>query len=330
MPDGTPASASRPSQCSAGWCAKCDSSRAISASRCATRSGLVAKPSSSGSHCERGAQRAPQALGPAGDLDRGAGGGEHAVRRDRRVVVAGQAGHLAGDGPAGALEGVYADHAGQQRRTHDPAAAGPGPFGEGGEDADRAVHPRDQVGDRHADLGGLLGAGDRHQAALALGDLVVARPGRLRPVVAEPGDRQDHQPRVELVQPRDREPEPVEHADPVVLHQHVRPLDQPGEHVAVVRRLEVEDQRLLVAVGGEEVRRLAGVLRPDERRPPGPGVVAGRRLDLDHPGPQVAERHRGVRAGQRPGQVDHQQVGQWSRRSSEPATHATDRRTGRD
>ena len=49
----------------------------------------------------------------------------------------------------------------------------------------------------------------------------------------------------------------------------------------------------------------------DERRTPAPGVVAvPGRLDLDHPGAQVAEHHRGVRAGQCPGQVDHQDVGQ--------------------
>ena len=107
-----------------------------------------------------------------------------------------------------------------------------------------------------------LGPGDRHQAALALGDLVVARALRLRPVVTEPGDRQDDEPRVQRVQPRDREAEPVQHADPEVLHQHVRALDQPGQHVLVGRVLEVEDQRLLVAVRRQEVRRLAlGVRR---------------------------------------------------------------------
>ena len=50
MPEGTPASDSSDSQCSASSEAKCDSSFSISASRLSTRSGLVAKPSSAGSH----------------------------------------------------------------------------------------------------------------------------------------------------------------------------------------------------------------------------------------------------------------------------------------
>ena len=45
------------------------------------------------------------------------------------------------------------------------------------------------------------GPGHRHQTGLALGDLVVAGPAALRPVVAETGDRQHHQRRVELGQP---------------------------------------------------------------------------------------------------------------------------------
>ena len=102
-------------------------------------------------------------------------------------------GHLAGHGPPGALEGVHADHAGQQRGAHDAAAAGAGPLVQRGEHAVGAVHAGDQVGDRHPDLGRLLGAGDRHQPALALGDLVVAGARRLGPVVAEAGDRQDDQ-----------------------------------------------------------------------------------------------------------------------------------------
>ena len=53
------------------------------------------------------------------------------------------------------------------------------------------------------------------------------------------------------------------------------------------RRLQVERDRLLVAVAGQEVRRLAVRRRGvglDERRPPAAGVVAGAGgLDLDHP-----------------------------------------------
>ena len=51
-----------------------------------------------------------------------------------------------------------------------------GPLVQRGQHPEGAVHAGDEVGDRHADLGRLGGPGDRHQAALALGDLVVAGP----------------------------------------------------------------------------------------------------------------------------------------------------------
>ena len=173
------------SQCSAGWSANRASIRSISASRFATRWAFVAKPVLGGVPAEGPAQRAPQALGPARDLHRRIGGLEHAVRRDRRVVVAREPGHLTGHRPAGALVRVHADHPRQQRRPDDRPTTGAFALVQGGQHAVRAVHAGDQVGDRHPDLGRLLGAGDRHQPALALGDLVVAGAGRLRTVVAE-------------------------------------------------------------------------------------------------------------------------------------------------
>ena len=62
------------------------------------------------------------------------------------------------------------------------------------------------------------------------------------------------------------------------------------------------------------------------RRSPRAGVVAGRRLDLDHPGAQVAEHHRGLRAGQGAGQVEDDEVGQ---RSSVVLAHVRNLLCGR-
>ena len=45
------------------------------------------------------------------------------------------------------------------------------------------------------------GAGDRHQAGLALGDLVVSRTPTLGSVMAKTADGQHDQPRIEVVQP---------------------------------------------------------------------------------------------------------------------------------
>ena len=98
------------------------------------------------------------------------------------------------------------------------------------DDAVGAVHAGEQVADRHPDplrvVG--VGAGQRHEAALALGDLVVAGAPALGPVVAEPADREHDQAGVELVQPLDAEAQPVEHAGAEVLEQHVGVGDQAG------------------------------------------------------------------------------------------------------
>src|SRR5436190_1653852 len=86
---------------------------------------------------------------------------------------------------------------------------------------------------RHNDsLGGVgVRPGDRHEAGLALGDLVVARAPALGAVVAEPADAEDDESRVELVQPLGREAEPVEDAGAEVLDEHVAALHQPGQHL---------------------------------------------------------------------------------------------------
>ncbi len=68
---------------------------------------------------------------------------------------------------------------------------------------------------------------------------------------------------------------------------------------------QVEHDRALPAVDAEVVRRDAVALG----RRPGAGLVAARRaLDLDHLGAQVGEQHRGVGAGQHPGEVGDQQA----------------------
>ena len=260
---------------------------------------------------EAAAEPLPQPLAAERDLHGAVATAEEPVGRDRGVVVALRPADLAGHGPAGALEGVHTDAGRQQRRTHDLALAGHVALVERGEDAVGAVHPGQQVRDRHADALRVVGtgAGERHQAGLALGDLVVAGAAALRSVVAEAGDREDDEARVAAHQLLDAEAEPFEHAGAEVLHQHVGPLDEPDQDVLVGLVLEVERDRLLVAVGAEEVRRLARVGLADERRPPAAGVVAAAgRLHLDHPGTEVAEHLGGVRPGEGPGEVDDEQV----------------------
>ena len=107
-----------------------------------------------------------------------------------------------------ALERVGADEGGEQAGSDDPADPGGVPFVQRGDHPVRAVHAGEEVADRHAHpLWGVgVRPGHRHEPRLALGDLVVPGPSALRPVVSEPADAQQDQPRVELVQPSAENP----------------------------------------------------------------------------------------------------------------------------
>ncbi len=105
------------------------------------------------------AQPLPQPLAADRDLHEPVAAVEQAVRRDRRVVVALRAADLARDRPAGALERVHADDRGEQRGPHDRPDAGALALVQRREDAVRAVHPGEQVGDGRADALRVVRAG---------------------------------------------------------------------------------------------------------------------------------------------------------------------------
>ncbi len=71
-------------------------------------------------------------------------------------------------------------------------------------------------------------------------------------------------------------------------------------------RLQVQGEALLVAVDGEEVRRLAA----HERRPAARVVALAGLLDLDHLGAHVAQRHGAEGPGEHAGEVDDPHAGQ--------------------
>ena len=70
----------------------------------------------------------------------------------------------------------------------------------------------------------------------------------------------------------------------------------------------VDGERPLASVDGQE----EGGLAVDERPEP-PSQVTGRRLDLDHLGPQVGQQHPGVRNGDEIAELDDADPGQWPR-----------------
>ena len=84
-----------------------------------------------------------------------------------------------------------------------------------------------------------------------------------------------------------------------VLHQHVRPREQPPERRPPLRALEVERRRPLVPVGGDEIGADSGLPLADPRRPPGAGLIAAvRLLDLDHVRPEVPQQHGEIGTGE--------------------------------
>ena len=215
--------------------------------------------------------------------------------------------NLAGHGEAGALKGVHSDDGGQQAGPHDAAPPGALPLVQRGDHAVGAVHPGEQIGDRRANAGGLVGIcpGQAHQSGLTLGDLVVSGATALRPVVPKPSDGQHHQPGVELVQPVGGKAQPVKDPGAEVLHQHIGGPDQPRQRLPAIVALQIQREGFLVAVAGQKVGRLPIVGRSHERRAPAACVITGAgHLDFDDSGTEVAEHHGGVGAGQPAGEID--------------------------
>ena len=141
----------------------------------------------------------------------------------------------------------------------------------------------------------LTGAGG--EPAHRLGERAEAGPPGVRADLAEPGDPGDHQPRVDRVQLGRPEPPALQRARPEVLDQHVGVGEQPAQDRGAVRVGQVEgDARACCGRAPSTTARR----RPWPGRARGPGR-AGRVLDLDHVGAEVAEERRGERPGEQRG-----------------------------
>src|SRR5207249_3092491 len=165
----------------------------------------------------------------------------------------------------------------EERRVDELAAPGETPGPQRGEDPDDGEEPGAEVGDRHADLHGraVVAAGRAHDAAHALRDQVVAAAIRVRARPTEARDRAIDQPGIDRGERLVIDAETPGHAGAIVLDEHVRRRHEALQHGDAVRLFEIEHERALVAVDGEERRRHAGrdlLLAPR--------VLAARRLDL--------------------------------------------------
>ncbi len=128
------------------------------------------------------------------------------------------------------------------------------------QDADAAVQPGEQVRHRHADLlrQSIRLAGQAHDAAHRLDQAVIARPRRIRPGLAEPGDRAIDQPRKLRVQLLVAQAVFRQRADLEVLHQDVAVGDQLQRDLLAFLLADIQRDRLLVAVDPNEIGALLG------------------------------------------------------------------------
>ena len=183
---------------------------------------------------------------------------EALVRHDRRVGVAEAHRHLAGDEVVGCAVREPCQLGVEQRHLDVAARACRLGLAERGEDPDGRVHPRGDVGDRHADLHrvavGL--ARDRHDPALALDREVEAGPACIRSVVRVAGDR--------AVDERGRHSRSASHRVRGARRRpagssrsRCRPALPGANEPDALGILEVDANRALAAIRREEVRRLA-------------------------------------------------------------------------
>src|SRR5437667_273487 len=231
--------------------------------------------------------------------DAGGNPGGMIVARLRRDFLA--------ERPARRLEVEHPHHRLEQRGVHPLAAAGALALEQRDEDAVREEHARGEIGHGNADAHRALArqAGDRHEAAHALGDLVVARAIAVRARLAEARDAAVHEARVDLAQRLVVDAEAVLDVRAEVLDEAVSPhgqaledLDQPPlledrlrrelwRHKHSANRWAVEvgarDESLL-ACSGPFTPRVAQVVALDELaygRGPTLEWLRGRRAEFE-------------------------------------------------
>ena len=237
------------------------------------------------------------------DHDVAALGREVGVGRQVAVAVAVELGLQPGHEVVGRVRLVQRHGAVVERGVDELALARAVALVERHQDSHAGIHAGRQVDHRHADAHRprLGRAVDRDQAGRGLHHGVVAREAAQRAVGAEARDAGMDQAR-ELLRQRLVADAPFLHgAGLEILDQHVGRLEQFQQDLAAFLLGEVERHRALVAVDAGEVGGDAFLV---ERRAPQPGLVALRRLDLDHLGAVIGQHLGAVRPAQHTRQID--------------------------
>ena len=151
-----------------------------------------------------------------------------------------------------------------------------------------------------------------HEPAHTLEDEIVSRPLSERAILSISGDGAVDDRWVDFLDICVREPERLEHADLVVLDEHLGFCCERADDFLAGRRLDVNAYGLFVAVRRDEVCRLAGIaaiLVLHEGRSIAARVVADARLlDLDDLGAEIGEILRGPRSCQDSAQIEYANV----------------------
>ena len=300
--------------------------------------GIGAEPLLGGELADPGGLAEALELGVIGDRDHDVTVGrlEHLVGDDVRVGVAEPRRELAGDQVVHPLIGEPRDLGVQQPEIDVLALAGHRLMAGGGEDRDRGVHPRHDVGDRSADFLGLASrlAGHAHDPAHGLGDDVVPGPGSVRPGLAEAGERAVYQLGEVGFEVLIGKAVFGEGADPEILHQNVAVGDEPPRQVLAVPLRQVDGDGALVAVRAQIIgafgRIVAGGVLEEGRSELARVVADPRTLDLDDFRAQIAEQLGAGRSGHDAGQIENAQTAQGTgHRLPYPFRWATSPRSGR-
>ncbi len=168
---------------------------------------------------------------------------------------------------------------------------------ERGEDAIDHVHGADLVGQpgagRHRRLVAAPGVGD--QPGQALDKHVLSRPVDIGPFLAVAGAGAVDDPRVYGTEILVAVAELGKHARPEVLHHHIGLPGHLHHHPMHLAALEIEGDRPLVAVPGQEVRALRAAHPFGKEGHGAEQIASARPLDLDDVGSHVAQKLSGER-----------------------------------
>ena len=222
------------------------------------------------------------------------------------MIVAGLPRHHLVDQPARGLKIEREDLRFQKRGLDILTFAGDFTLEERDQNAKRGEETRRHIGDRGAGANGPLSrqAGDRHQPAHALRDLIEARALAIRPVLPVSRDAGIDDARIDRAQFLVADFQAMLHVGPEILDHHIGRLRHAQERVAAGFRFQVECDAALVAM---QVLEIAGMARAADRVA---GLEPLRGLDLDHVGAPIRELAHAGRPRTHAGKIENGETGE--------------------